>query len=129
VIISIDFDETWTQDPEAWRTFARLLQRRGHTVIVTTNRYPLPLVAQEVYASVRTKAVRDIIFAGAKPKREAARERGYRVDVWVDDTPEMVLWGRHHPNPGLCVCRTWPGAQPERAHHRACRQARGRLGA
>lgn len=122
MIISIDFDQTWTQDPEAWRMFARLLAGRGHTVIVTTNRYDLPLVSHEVYAAVGTRAVRDIIFAGPKPKRQAARERGYHVDVWVDDMPEMVLWGRHHPDPSRCICRGWARRSGIEGHHGACPQ-------
>jgi hypothetical protein len=94
VIISIDFDGTWTRDPPAWRAFAKMLDRRGHTVIVTTNRYDVPFFSGQVRRAVGTSAVREVIFAGAKPKRQAARERGYKVDVWVDDIPEMVLWGR-----------------------------------
>ncbi len=123
MIISIDFDETWTQDPDAWRAFARLLRGRGHTVIVTTNRYPIPIGVQEVYRAVATSAVADIIFAGAKPKREAARERGHRVDVWVDDAPEMVIWGRHHPNPARCECRTWAAPGAPGVHHPRCPRA------
>lgn len=121
MIISIDFDDTWTRDPDAWRTFARLLHGRGHTVLVTTNRYAIPLATGEVYRVVGTRSVKEVIFAGAKPKRQAAREKGYDVDVWVDDSPEMVFWGRHHPNPSWCECRAWPRARRSRGgHHRLC---------
>lgn len=125
MIVSIDFDDTWTKDPEAWRAFARTMHGRGHVVIVTTNRYDLPIVAREVFETVATSSVRDVIFAGAKPKRAAARERGYEVDVWIDDRPEMVIWGRSHPLAHHCVCRTWPTPSRHPGHHPGCPQARG----
>lgn len=120
MIISIDYDGTWTHDPELWRQLARMFAARGHTVIVTTNRYDLPVVSHEVRSRVSTEAVTEIIFAGATPKRVAARERGYLVDVWVDDIPETVLWGRHHPDPRRCECRGWARRRLGRGHHPRC---------
>lgn len=121
MIVSIDFDGTWTEDPVAWRAFAKMLVRRGHTVIVTTNRDDIPGFSNEVYETVGTSAVKEVIFAGAKPKRQAARERGYKVDVWVDDMPEMVVFGQYHPKAAHCICRMWPGPRsPKNAHHRLC---------
>jgi len=120
MVISVDFDETWTKDPEAWRTFARLFRGRGHTIIVTTNRDDIPGFSDLVRRAVGTRAVKEVIFAGAKPKRRAASERGYDVDVWIDDHPEMVVWGRYHPLHTHCECRDWPGPRPPGHHHPLC---------
>jgi hypothetical protein len=122
VIISIDFDDTWTQDPEAWREFARMLNGRGHTVLVTTNRYKTQPSLREVRGVVGTGAIQEVIFAGTKPKRVAASERGYDVDVWADDSPEMVFLGLGHcPDSRRCECRKWPGhRRPRGGHHKLC---------
>jgi hypothetical protein len=31
-----------------------------------------------------------VVFAGRDWKRDAAERRGYKVNVWIDDVPEMV---------------------------------------
>lgn len=93
MLVSIDYDETWTQDPDLWRTFAYLLKRRGHTIILVTNRRVNPTCAAEISRAVGGN-VGEIIFAGPRPKREAAAKRGYHPDVWIDDLPITVDGGR-----------------------------------
>lgn len=91
MIISIDYDDTWSADPQVWSQVAKLFRSRGHTVILVTNRY-------EIFGKPVLRAcsgrVHNIIFAGSKPKRDAAKEQGYEVDVWIDDYPESILYGR-----------------------------------
>lgn len=93
--LSIDFDRTWTQDPNGWASVARFFRDRGHTVLLVTNRSRLRHHhVFEVQQHCRDH-VDAIIFAGEQPKRVAARQAGYHVDVWVDDTPESI----HFPSP------------------------------
>jgi len=93
MIISIDFDDTWTADPDLWKAFARQAKRRGHTVILATNRAPRRDLMFPVEQAV-TPWVDAIVFAGPSPKREAVARRGYDVDVWIDDYPSSVDYGR-----------------------------------
>lgn len=93
MILSLDFDDTWTADPELWQAFCRQAKRRGHTVILTTNREPYPGHVREVQEAA-APWVDHIIFAGRRPKRDAAAEQGYAVDVWLDDFPSSVDFGR-----------------------------------
>ena len=92
MIISIDYDDTWSADPGLWSRFARQAARRGHTVILVTNRIGTPMDARELgrYAG---RFVEQVIFAGLGPKRAAAVGAGYDVDVWIDDLPETVAGG------------------------------------
>lgn len=93
MILSLDFDDTWTADPELWQMFCRQAKRRGHTVILVTNREPFPHYVREVHGAA-APWVDHIIFAGRRPKRDAAAEQGYDVDVWLDDYPSSVDFGR-----------------------------------
>lgn len=90
--ISLDFDETYTRDPEMWRKFAHMAVSMGHEIVLITNRTPEQ--GAEVRAALRGVPVSAVVFAGRAPKREAARRQGIRVDVWVDDLPHTVDSGR-----------------------------------
>lgn len=94
MVISIDYDDTWTLDPKGWQQIVTILRKRGHTVILITNRPNLPRYTYEVKREV-ARYVDDIIFAGiTTPKRAAAASRGYGIDVWIDDYPSAVDHGR-----------------------------------
>lgn len=91
MIISIDFDKTWTADPPLWKHFSRIVKQRGHQVILVTNRLGMKRDVRDL-AGVRLH-VDEIVFAGPGPKRDAARLRGYDPDVWIDDNPSTVDYG------------------------------------
>lgn len=94
MVVSIDYDDTWTADPYGWQLVTQLLRDRGHTVILVTNRPNIPQFTREVEQAVRP-FVDDIIFAGVQmPKRVAAANLGHHVDVWIDDYPSAVDFGR-----------------------------------
>lgn len=93
MIISIDYDDTWTADPQMWARIVKMMRARGHTVIAVTNRPNLPRYTQAVKRDLGAY-VEDIIFAGPMPKRQAAANLGYNVDVWIDDFPSAVDYGR-----------------------------------
>ena len=83
---SIDYDGTWTSDPEAFRAFSALLRRRGHRVLVITARV-------SGHGEVERECgpfVDRVLFSGANYKREHARAHGEIVHVWIDDMPEMI---------------------------------------
>lgn len=88
MIISVDYDQTYSSDPEAFNLIIKLFQNWGHTVICTTGRGGLSPSDDEVRNSIG-KLV-PVVFAGKEWKRDAALAAGYSVDIWIDDMPEMV---------------------------------------
>jgi hypothetical protein len=88
MIIAIDYDNTFTLDPDLFRDMAQRFQRRGHRVIVITGRSDEDPWGTEVRTMVRDLC--PIVFAGLSWKREAAIAEGYIVDVWIDDMPEYI---------------------------------------
>ena len=94
MVISIDYDDTWTADPNGWQQVVTMMRKRGHVVILVTNRPNIPRFTREVMRDVE-RFVDDVIFAGVPtPKRQAASNLGYNVDVWIDDYPSAVDFGR-----------------------------------
>jgi hypothetical protein len=86
---SVDFDGTYTSDPEAFDAFVALLRSRGHTVIMTTQR--CERFRFDIETRVGDLAKFDaLVFASGQTKEQAAREAGYAVDVWIDDAPYSV---------------------------------------
>ena len=80
-VISLDYDDTYTADPELFKAFADLAKSRGHIVVIVTARkesMPIPDVGCEVF------------YTNGKPKAQFMREQGLAVDIWVDDWPEVI---------------------------------------
>jgi len=98
---SIDYDDTFTSDPDAFTDIANVLRNRGHEVIITSQRC-------EKYEADMRKVVGQtlpIVFASGMSKEAAARLHGYAVDVWMDDVPWSVDNARTY---GGCVGESWP---------------------
>ncbi len=86
MIISIDYDSTYSADPETFNQMIDLFQKAGHSVICVTSRSPDQ--GGPVLNSIG-KLI-PVIFANGEFKKAAARKRGYDVNVWVDDMPMTI---------------------------------------
>jgi hypothetical protein len=83
MIFGIDWDKTITAEPGLFKIFIDAARERGHTCIIVTGRQehdkivpPWPMV---------------IIYAGNEWKCDAALKAGYKVDVWIDDMPGVIM--------------------------------------
>lgn len=83
---AIDYDGTWTADPEAFRAIATMLRRRGHRVLLVTAR----VSGHGEVERETAQHVDRVLFCGAEYKREHCAAVGESVDVWVDDMPGMI---------------------------------------
>lgn len=84
--IALDYDGTWTADPELWHDFTRKAIDRGHTVIIVTGR----TYRHEDLLQQRLPKWIPIVYAGTRLKEKAAQASGYNVDIWIDDNPGMI---------------------------------------
>lgn len=90
--IALDYDETYTRDPEFWDGVIKLARERGHKVYCVTMRYALPQgEALEVAAALNGK-VDAIFFTSRKAKKDFMYEQGICINVWVDDMPTFILY-------------------------------------
>jgi DNA-binding LacI/PurR family transcriptional regulator len=90
LVISLDFDQTYTRDPELWNEFIGSARKRGYTVYIVTMRYDMPKEADEVRTLLSDK-VDGIYFTGRKAKEKFMFDKGIDVSVWVDDMPFFIL--------------------------------------
>lgn len=88
MLIAIDFDDTWSADPELWLAFVASLQRRGHRAIIATARRDIIENKQELRKWVPLDI--PIVFCNHNYKREECIKHGYKPDVWIDDVPEGI---------------------------------------
>jgi hypothetical protein len=90
MIISLDFDDTYTRDPRFWDLFAQSAIAQGHTIICVTMRYPEE--GQQVRESLGKIIGEDnLYFTGRLAKEKFMLNLGINVSVWVDDRPFWIL--------------------------------------
>lgn len=87
-LICLDYDKTYTVDPELWQAFIALVKERGHEVICATMRHDHESgdMAEEIGAHVS-----QIIFTKRAAKGPYLAKLGIKPDIWIDDNPAWIL--------------------------------------
>ena len=87
MLIALDFDGTYTADPDLWQAFIRQAQARGHQVFVVTMRHE----HENLDVERQLLGVADrIIYTCRRAKRPHVEFLGHRVQIWIDDQPHWV---------------------------------------
>ena len=89
--VSIDFDRTFSADPQMWGEFAKQAVADGNTVVMISRRPESD--REEVIASLGDYAEsfsQVLLVGGDTLKADAADAAGINVDVWVDDSPQTI---------------------------------------
>lgn len=90
--IALDFDETFTKDPDFWIAFIHSAQEHGHLVWIVTAR-------DEFNDGINWQAVGlafepvPVLWCDGRPKSWIVKQADIKIDVWVDDHPEGVHSG------------------------------------
>lgn len=83
--IALDFDDTYTRDPDLWDYFISMSIARGHDIRIVTFRK----------STMRDPALDNmkipVIFTEYTQKRAHCNKLGWYVDVWIDDSPEFIV--------------------------------------
>jgi hypothetical protein len=93
LLISLDFDQTFTAAPGLWRSFIREAVDRGNRVCCVTRREDSETNREEIRLAFGDafSALAGLVLAGPdRRKRPAAGEAGLSPDIWIDDKPETV---------------------------------------
>ena len=88
MMLALDYDDTYTRDPEFWNAVIDLANARGHSVICATLRSPEE--GADVLAALGDR-VEDIVFTSRKAKHWAVYAAGYMPSVWIDDMPQYIF--------------------------------------
>lgn len=90
MIIAIDFDQTFTSEPNMWAGIIELMNDYGHRVICVTCRPEWDTAGMDQIEKIIGSD--NIFFTDNMPKIEFMEERCH-VDIWIDDTPATVTGG------------------------------------
>jgi len=80
--IALDYDKTYTADPDLWDAFIALARSRGHAVNIVTMRYP----SEEIAAPMV-----EVIYTSRKAKIDYLEAIGRPHDIYIDDSPYWLL--------------------------------------
>ena len=90
MIISVDYDCTYTRDKILWDSFIKQAKARGHTVLCVTARCELYGDGTEVKEDLE-HLVDGIYFTCGAPKEKFMLDMGICVQVWIDDCPQAIV--------------------------------------
>lgn len=79
--IALDYDETYTRDPQFWDEVIKLAQYRKHEIVCVTLR--------DEQDGAPGMPIRTI-FTNGYTKRPFCDKLGEQFHVWIDDTPEYI---------------------------------------
>jgi hypothetical protein len=85
--IALDFDDTYTCDPEMWDTFIDMAIAKGHDIRICTFRK----TTMKDPALDRLAEKIPVIYTGYIQKRIFTDKMDWFVDVWIDDSPEFIV--------------------------------------
>ena len=91
--ISLDYDDTFTKDPDGWLAFIKLMQSRGHCVMCVTMRHESE--GQEVMQHLGHLVM--VYFTNRKAKQSYMYSRGIHIDVFIDDCPAWCIQDADNP--------------------------------
>lgn len=83
---SLDYDDTYTKDPDMWLEFIKLLRSRGHDVLVVTMRSEL-----DNDMDPRLLETARVIFTNGHQKLPCLQNQGIDIDIWIDDRPDYIV--------------------------------------
>lgn len=83
---SLDYDDTYTKDPDLWLEFIKLLRSKGHNVLVVTMR-----AESDNDMDPRLLETARVIFTDGNQKLPFLQNRGIDIDIWIDDRPDYIV--------------------------------------
>lgn len=87
-LFALDYDGTVTADVDLWVMFIKLLEARGHEVVIVTMRHFEELESMD---SRITDVCSWIVPTGRRAKMQFCSEFGINPDIWIDDQPHFIL--------------------------------------
>ena len=80
--IALDYDGTYTKDPQLWDQFIALARKREHEVIIVTQR-----IKDEEYEQITMNYSIPIHYTARRPKIWSKLD----VDIWIDNNPYDIV--------------------------------------
>jgi hypothetical protein len=104
MIISIDFDDTFTSDPQAWSNVVNALVASGHEVVCISGRTDDEVNRDDLRHAL-PDSIERIYLCGSVGKKYYAEKNAIPVDVWIDDSPTRIVQAKQRFVPHRYVRR------------------------
>lgn len=101
--IAIDYDETLSLQPGMWKEIVPLFKQWGFKVYIVTYRHDdgygnggwgFPVNNSDMQWAI--DICDHVVFTGAKSKKETCAKLGIFPHIWIDDTPEAIVFSGCH---------------------------------
>lgn len=91
--IALDYDLTFTADPNCFKAIIRCFQSMGHEVLIVTLRVETDRNEGDFFDELKEKYDAPTIFCDGRSKREVCDEKGIDISIWIDDNPQGIIFG------------------------------------
>lgn len=88
--IGLDYDDTYTRDPELWTAFIATAHSHGHDVYIVTWRDKSEASLMDINPTAR-KYLSGIYPTNRHAKEKFMYNQGIRIDVWIDDNARAII--------------------------------------
>lgn len=94
--IGLDYDDTFSADPELWELLIHAAKARGHDVRIVTFRFESTsaYANDDVIEDAKKNGI-PVIFCNGIQKDRVTRDLGFPVDIWIDDWPVGIPIAEH----------------------------------
>ena len=83
--LGLDYDGTYTLDPEFWNEVISLANKSGHRIAIVTKRGP------SNQGPIQHNVECPVIYCDRAAKLLYCRDHlGIQIDVWIDDSPQNL---------------------------------------
>jgi hydroxymethylpyrimidine pyrophosphatase-like HAD family hydrolase len=94
MLIAIDFDDTLTMDAALWRAFVDACKSLGHQVVCVTARRDTDDNNETIDSWMHSHGLDlRVYYSALGSKVEYMKNRGLKVDIWIDDDPRKCAMG------------------------------------
>ena len=88
MLIALDYDNTYTKDPDFWLAFLKLAEEHGHQVCVATMR---TTEEKDDMCDRLFEVCHQIIPTHRNAKLPFLASWGLKPHIWIDDQPHFIL--------------------------------------
>lgn len=96
ITFGIDYDDTITEDIDLFGKLIKSIEDSGNNAVIVTGRSKIGTWEEEVLATIEYYKNKyniknlPVVFSGSQWKKEAAKESGYHISIWIDNSPEYI---------------------------------------
>lgn len=107
ITFGIDYDDTITEDIELFGNLIKSIEDSGNKAVIVTGRSKIGFWEQEVLETIEYYKNKfnikelTVVFSGSQWKKEAAKEAGHHINIWIDNSPEYI--GKQYILSGLNI--------------------------